>query len=137
MLFSGLATRIMAKSTNLLDGLKNIEMTRETYINAILPIGLLFSFSLVLSNYAYLHLSVSFIQMIKVYELFRFSRHWLQLLFCLFSGHWKHRRLTPKYYYVCWQFRLVLWLHAMAKSTLFWLVLYFNALESYSKQPDW
>jgi len=64
----------MAKTTNLLDGLKNIEMTRPTYINAILPIGLLFSFSLVLSNYAYLHLSVAFIQMIKVYLLFKFSR---------------------------------------------------------------
>ena len=36
------------------------------YIRSILPIGALFSGSLILSNMAYLSLSVSFIQMLKV-----------------------------------------------------------------------
>lgn len=41
-------------------------MNRETYTRAILPIGLFFSFSLICGNVAYLYLSVSFIQMLKV-----------------------------------------------------------------------
>lgn len=36
------------------------------YIRSILPIGALFSGSLILSNMAYLSLSVAFIQMLKV-----------------------------------------------------------------------
>jgi hypothetical protein len=39
---------------------------RRTWICAILPIGLLFSFSLALSNIAYVFLNVSFVQMLKV-----------------------------------------------------------------------
>jgi len=38
-------------------------MNREVFIRKILPIGFLFSASLVLSNWVYLRLSVSFIQM--------------------------------------------------------------------------
>src|SRR5262245_40254411 len=41
-------------------------MTREMFIRSILPIGVLFSGSLILSNTAYLYLSVSYIQMLKV-----------------------------------------------------------------------
>ena len=41
-------------------------MTRDMWTNSILPIGVLFSGSLILSNVAYLTLSVSFIQMLKV-----------------------------------------------------------------------
>lgn len=41
-------------------------MTRDMFIRSILPIGLLFSGSLILSNTAYLYLSVSYIQMLKV-----------------------------------------------------------------------
>jgi hypothetical protein len=41
-------------------------MTKDMFIQSILPIGLLFSGSLILSNTAYLYLSVSYIQMLKV-----------------------------------------------------------------------
>lgn len=40
---------------------------RDTYIRSIVPIGALFSGSLILSNMAYLTLSVSFIQMLKAF----------------------------------------------------------------------
>lgn len=40
-------------------------MTKEVFVKSILPISLLFSGSLILSNKAYLYLSVSFIQMLK------------------------------------------------------------------------
>ncbi|KAK9805398.1 hypothetical protein WJX73_000561 [Symbiochloris irregularis] len=40
-------------------------MSRETYVKAIVPIGALFAGTLWLSNAAYLYLSVSFIQMLK------------------------------------------------------------------------
>lgn len=42
-------------------------MTREVFTRSILPIAILFSGSLILSNKAYLHLTVSFIQMLKVH----------------------------------------------------------------------
>jgi hypothetical protein len=38
----------------------------KTWVRVILPLGVLFSFSLVLNNVAYVHLSVSFVQMLKV-----------------------------------------------------------------------
>lgn len=41
-------------------------MTKDMFLKSILPIGLLFSGSLILSNTAYLYLSVSYIQMLKV-----------------------------------------------------------------------
>jgi len=40
-------------------------MTPKFYVKAILPIGLCFSMSLILSNVVYLYLSMSFIQMLK------------------------------------------------------------------------
>ena len=40
-------------------------MTRRMFLRSILPIGVLFSGSLILSNKAYLYLSVPFIQMLK------------------------------------------------------------------------
>ncbi|XP_058074473.1 probable sugar phosphate/phosphate translocator At5g25400 [Magnolia sinica] len=40
-------------------------MTREVYLNSVVPIGALYSLSLWLSNSAYIYLSVSFIQMLK------------------------------------------------------------------------
>jgi len=42
-------------------------MTKEMFVKSILPIGVLFSGSLILSNKAYLHLTVSFIQMLKAF----------------------------------------------------------------------
>lgn len=41
-------------------------MTKDMFMQSILPIGVLFSGSLILSNTAYLYLSVSYIQMLKV-----------------------------------------------------------------------
>jgi hypothetical protein len=38
-------------------------MNREIFLRKIVPVGLLFSASLVLSNWVYLRLTVSFIQM--------------------------------------------------------------------------
>ncbi|KAK9834440.1 hypothetical protein WJX74_001775 [Apatococcus lobatus] len=43
----------------------SVNMSRETYMKAIVPIGALFAGTLWLGNAAYLYLSVSFIQMLK------------------------------------------------------------------------
>lgn len=42
-----------------------VSMSRDLYISSVLPIGILYSLSLWLSNSAYIYLSVSFIQMLK------------------------------------------------------------------------
>lgn len=42
-------------------------MDKATFVRRILPIGVLFSGSLILSNTAYLYLSVSYIQMLKAF----------------------------------------------------------------------
>jgi hypothetical protein len=41
-------------------------MTGRVYLRAIVPIGVFFSLSLMFSNMTYIHLSVAFIQMLKV-----------------------------------------------------------------------
>ena len=66
LVFATIATRVLAHTTTLLDGRKNLNMTQGVYATAILPIGVFFSLSLIFSNKAYLYLSVSFIQMLKV-----------------------------------------------------------------------
>ncbi|EJD40218.1 TPT-domain-containing protein [Auricularia subglabra TFB-10046 SS5] len=68
LLFSALGTRLLQRTTKLLDGTKEINMTRDMFLRSILPIGVLFSGSLILSNMAYLHLSVPFIQMLKAFN---------------------------------------------------------------------
>ena len=60
-----MATRLLARFTSLLDSRHSINMDRRLYIRTILPIGLLYSGSLVCSNVVYLYLSVPFIQMLK------------------------------------------------------------------------
>ncbi|KAG6356765.1 hypothetical protein INS49_014639 [Diaporthe citri] len=65
MVFSAIATQILARTTRLLDGRKHVEMTGRMYLRIIIPIGLLYSGSLVCSNLTYLYLSVPFIQMLK------------------------------------------------------------------------
>ncbi|KAE9370340.1 TPT-domain-containing protein [Stipitochalara longipes BDJ] len=65
LLFSTVMTQILARTTTLLDGRKTVRMTPRIYLRAIVPIGLLFSASLVCSNQSYLYLSVAFIQMLK------------------------------------------------------------------------
>lgn len=64
--FAAIGTRVLQRTTNLLDGLKDVNITKEIFVRSILPIGLLFSGSLILSNSAYLYLSVAYIQMLKV-----------------------------------------------------------------------
>lgn len=59
-------TQIIARGTTYLDDRKKVPMTGRIYIRAIMPIGLFFSLSLICGNQAYLYLSVSFIQMLKV-----------------------------------------------------------------------
>jgi hypothetical protein len=56
----------MARFTTILDSRKKVPMSGRTYLRAIVPIGVVFSMSLMFSNYTYLYLSVSFIQMLKV-----------------------------------------------------------------------
>ena len=59
-------TQILARCTTMLDSRKNVPMTGRVYLRSIMPIGLMFSLSLICGNQAYLYLSVSFIQMLKV-----------------------------------------------------------------------
>ncbi|KAJ3149644.1 hypothetical protein HDU89_003697 [Geranomyces variabilis] len=61
----GFPTRVLHRNTNLLSGLDNVQLSRKTYWRAIVPIGALFSATLIFSNLAYLHLSISFIHMLK------------------------------------------------------------------------
>jgi hypothetical protein len=65
LLFATIGTRVLQRTTHLLDGVQDVNMTKDLFLKSILPIGVLFSGSLVLSNTAYLYLSVSFIQMLK------------------------------------------------------------------------
>ncbi|KAI8586278.1 triose phosphate/3-phosphoglycerate/phosphate translocator [Geranomyces variabilis] len=65
LLFATLATRALHRTTNLLSELDGVHLDRTTYWTAIVPIGALFSTTLIFSNLAYLHLSVAFIQMLK------------------------------------------------------------------------
>lgn len=58
-------TQIMARTTKMLDGRKNVKMTGRLYLRAIVPIGAAFSGSLMCGNLTYLYLSVAFIQMLK------------------------------------------------------------------------
>ncbi|TQV92580.1 hypothetical protein V2A60_009053 [Cordyceps javanica] len=65
LVFATVVTQIMARYTTMLDSRKAVKMTGRIYLRAVVPIGVFFSASLILSNVAYLYLSVSFIQMLK------------------------------------------------------------------------
>jgi len=65
MVFATAATQALAKFTPYMDSRHKVPMNTQTYMRAIVPIGLFFSFSLICGNIAYLYLSVSFIQMLK------------------------------------------------------------------------
>ncbi|KAK6537701.1 hypothetical protein TWF694_011872 [Orbilia ellipsospora] len=65
LIFATIATQVLARTSNMLDGLKTVKMTGKVYLRAVVPIGFFFSLSLICSNQAYLYLSVSFIQMLK------------------------------------------------------------------------
>ncbi|KIJ61892.1 hypothetical protein HYDPIDRAFT_95632 [Hydnomerulius pinastri MD-312] len=65
--FAAIGTRVLQRTTNLLDGAKDVHMSKAMFMRSILPIGVLFSGSLVLSNTAYLYLSIAYIQMLKAF----------------------------------------------------------------------
>ncbi|KAG1745217.1 TPT-domain-containing protein [Suillus lakei] len=65
--FAAIGTRVLQRTTHLLDGAKDVPVSKDMFFRSILPIGLLFSGSLILSNTAYLHLSVAYIQMLKAF----------------------------------------------------------------------
>ncbi|KIJ15896.1 hypothetical protein PAXINDRAFT_168873 [Paxillus involutus ATCC 200175] len=65
--FAAIGTRVLQRTTNLLDGAKDVHMSKAMFMRSILPIGLLFSGSLILSNTAYLYLSIAYIQMLKAF----------------------------------------------------------------------
>jgi hypothetical protein len=58
-------TQLLARFTRTLDSRKKVPMTGRVYLRSIVPIGLMFSLSLICGNLTYLYLSVSFIQMLK------------------------------------------------------------------------
>ncbi|KAL6715265.1 hypothetical protein ACLMJK_007529 [Lecanora helva] len=63
--FATMMTQLMSRTTKLLDGRKTVKMTGRVYLRAIVPIGAMFSLSLICGNLTYLYLSVAFIQMLK------------------------------------------------------------------------
>ncbi|KAF4972065.1 hypothetical protein FSARC_1283 [Fusarium sarcochroum] len=65
LVFATIATQLLARTTSLLDSRHALPLTRRLYVRTILPIGILYSASLVFSNIVYLYLSVAFIQMLK------------------------------------------------------------------------
>ncbi len=58
---------MLQRTTHLVDGAKDVHVSKELFLRSILPIGILFSASLILSNTAYLYLSVAYIQMLKAF----------------------------------------------------------------------
>ncbi|KAJ7261995.1 triose-phosphate transporter family-domain-containing protein [Mycena rebaudengoi] len=68
LIFSAIGTRVLQWTTNLLDGKKDVDMNKDIFLRSILPISLFFSGSLILSNLAYLHLSISFIIVLKAFN---------------------------------------------------------------------
>lgn len=66
MAFATLVTQLLARTTSLLDGRRNVKMSWLAYVCTIIPIGIAYSGSMVCTNLSYLYLSIPFIQMIKV-----------------------------------------------------------------------
>lgn len=67
LFFAAVGTRVLQRTTHLLDGVRDVHMSRDMFVRSILPIGILFSGSLIMSNKAYLYLSVHYIQMLKAF----------------------------------------------------------------------
>lgn len=67
MLLSTLMTRIMASTTTWLPGVAEKKVNVQVLQRQIFPVALFFAASLVLSNKAYIFLSVSYIQMLKAF----------------------------------------------------------------------
>ena len=62
MFFSTVMTQIMAKTTNMLPGVREGKVDSAAMKAQILPVSVCFAISLVLANKAYIYLSVSYIQ---------------------------------------------------------------------------
>ena len=67
MVLATILTRILSKTTNLLPGVASGKVDSTVIKNKIMPVACLFSISLILSNKAYIYLSVSYIQMLKAF----------------------------------------------------------------------
>lgn len=65
LVFTTLATQVLARMTSLVDSRHRVPLTWPLYVRIILPIAFFYSGSLALSNMAYLHLSVAFVQCSK------------------------------------------------------------------------
>ncbi|KAM3545544.1 hypothetical protein ARSEF1564_001538 [Beauveria bassiana] len=65
LIFATGATQILARTTSLLESRKSLPINGRMYIRTIVPIGILYTGSLVFSNLVYLYLSVAFTQMLK------------------------------------------------------------------------
>jgi hypothetical protein len=66
LIFTAIGTRILARTTHLLDALKTTDVEPVIGINIILPIATLFLMSSLTSNLTYAHLSGGYIQKLKV-----------------------------------------------------------------------
>jgi hypothetical protein len=62
------ATQILARFTSEIDTSKSFGTSHKKFLTVIVPIGLMFTGSLIFNNLPYLTLNVAFIQMIKVGE---------------------------------------------------------------------
>eukprot|EP00605_Chrysophyceae_sp_TOSAG23-4_P001255 GSChrysophyteH1.ASY1.ANO1.1366.1 assembled CDS len=67
MVIATILTRILSKTTNMLPGVMEKKVDSNVMKKKILPVAALFSISLILSNKAYIYLSVSYIQMLKAF----------------------------------------------------------------------
>lgn len=65
MIHMGFCSSLAYILVSVLKVVEPVQMTRDIYLKSVVPIGLLYSLSLWLSNSAYIYLSVSFIQMLK------------------------------------------------------------------------
>jgi len=67
MTLATILTQIMARTTNMLPSVGEGKIKWQDFKERIIPVAVLFSVSLVLSNKAYIYLSVSYIQMLKAF----------------------------------------------------------------------
>lgn len=67
MVLATVLTRIMASTTNMLPGVRDKKVDGAAMKTKIIPVACFFAVSLILSNNAYIYLSVSYIQMLKAF----------------------------------------------------------------------
>ncbi|PRP86798.1 hypothetical protein PROFUN_05015 [Planoprotostelium fungivorum] len=70
LLYATVATRLMHLfKSSLVKGVSDVDMSWKKWSQSVLPIAVCFSGSLIMSNVSYLYLTVSFIQMLKAFNL--------------------------------------------------------------------